>query len=116
VDAHRHRIIIRGGPSEALRAAFGDFDIEPRGADTVLIGELDYSRMREVTMRAKALGLMIVDLSVQDERRDGRRTRAMADCRPGNCLRDRRQAVLEGRLTQLDVPRRPLVVGVDAVG
>jgi hypothetical protein len=67
VDAHRHRIIIRGGPSEALRAAFGDFDIESRGADTVLIGELDYSRMREVTMRAKALGLMIVDLSVQDE-------------------------------------------------
>jgi hypothetical protein len=86
VDAHRHRIIIRGGPSEALRTAFGDFDIESRGADTVLIGELDYSRMREVTMRAKALGLMIVDLSVQDETPDGRRTRAMADCSPSNCL------------------------------
>ena len=33
----------------------------------MLIGELDCSRMREVTMRAKALGLMIVGLSVQDE-------------------------------------------------
>ena len=67
MDAYRHRITIRGGPIEALRAAFGDFYIEPRGADTVLIGELNHSRMRDVAWRAKALGLVIVDLSVQDE-------------------------------------------------
>jgi hypothetical protein len=38
---HRCRITIRGGLDEAGRETFGDFGIEPSGADTVLIGELD---------------------------------------------------------------------------
>jgi uncharacterized protein (UPF0128 family) len=67
VRTHRHRITIRGAPGEALREAFRDFDIELNGADTVLIGELDQSRMRDVLRRVKALGLKVVDLSSQDE-------------------------------------------------
>lgn len=43
---HRCRITIRGGLDDAGREAVGDFDIEPSGADTVLIGELDQSGIR----------------------------------------------------------------------
>jgi len=64
---HRCRITIHGGLDEDGREAFGDFDIEPNGADTVLIGELDQSGLRGVLNRVQALGLRIVDLSGQAE-------------------------------------------------
>ncbi len=59
---HRWRITIRGGLDEAGRKAFGDFDIEPDGVDTVLIGELDQPGLRSLHVRVQALGLQIVDL------------------------------------------------------
>ena len=59
---HRWRITIGGGLDEAGREAFGDFDIEPNGADTVLIGELDQQDLRSLHVRVQALGLQIVDL------------------------------------------------------
>jgi hypothetical protein len=59
---HRRRITIRGGLDDAGREAVGDFDIEPSGADTVLIGELDQSGLRSLYVRVQALGLQIVDL------------------------------------------------------
>jgi hypothetical protein len=59
---HRCRITIRGGLDEAGREAFGDFDIEPNGVDTVLIGELDQPDLRSLHVRVQALGLQIVDL------------------------------------------------------
>jgi len=58
----RCRVTIRGGLDEAGREAFGDFDIEPNGADTVLIGEPDQSGLRSLQVRLQALGLQIVDL------------------------------------------------------
>ena len=59
---HRWRITIRGGLDEGGREAFGDFDIEPDGVDTVLIGELDQPGLRSLHVRVQALGLQIVDL------------------------------------------------------
>jgi len=59
---HHCRITIRGVLDEAGREAFGDFDIEPNGADTVLIGELDQQDLRSLHVRVQALGLQIVDL------------------------------------------------------
>jgi hypothetical protein len=59
---HRCRVTIRGCLDEAGREAFGDFDIEPNGADTVLIGELDQPGLRSLHVRLQALGLQIVDL------------------------------------------------------
>ena len=67
VRAQRHRITISGDLGEAGREAFGDFDIEPRGADTVLIGEVDQPRMRSVLNRVRGFGLKVVDLRIQDE-------------------------------------------------
>lgn len=63
-DVHMHRcqITIRGGLDEAGRETFGDFSIEPSGADTVLIGELDQPGLRSLEVRLQALGLQIVDL------------------------------------------------------
>ncbi len=64
---HRCQITIHGGLGEDDREAFRDFDIEPNGADTVLIGELDQSGLRGVLNRVQALGLRIVDLIGQAE-------------------------------------------------
>ncbi len=59
---HRYRITIAGGLGEIGREAFGDFLIEPNGADTVLIGDLDQAALHGALNRILSLGLELVEL------------------------------------------------------
>ena len=59
---YRYRITISGGLGETLRKAFGDFDIEPEGANTVLTGDLDQAALHGALNRIQSLGLELVEL------------------------------------------------------
>lgn len=58
-----YRIIVSGRLGEAGRVAFEDFRIEPHGANTALIGELDLLGLREVLGRLLGFRLELVELS-----------------------------------------------------
>ncbi len=60
---HRYRITISGGLGETGREAFGEFQIEPNGTDTVLIGDLDQSGLYGALHRIQSLGLELVELT-----------------------------------------------------
>jgi hypothetical protein len=63
VRTHRYRITISGGLGETGREAFGEFQIEPNGANTVLIGDLDQSGLYGALHRIQSLGLELVELT-----------------------------------------------------
>lgn len=60
---HRYKITISGGLGETSREAFGDFQIERNGKNTMLIGELDQSGLYGALNRIQSLGLELVELS-----------------------------------------------------
>jgi len=76
VRKHRYRITLSGGLGETSREAFGDFRIEPNGADTALIGDLNQSGLYGVLGRVQALGLELVELTRLTDNWDLRRHRA----------------------------------------
>jgi len=63
VRTHRYRITISGGLGAMAREAFGDFLIEPNGANTVLIGDMDQAGLFGALHRVLALNLELVALS-----------------------------------------------------
>ena len=60
---HRYRITISGGLGVIACEAFGDFLIEPNGANTVLIGDMDQAALFGALHRILALNLELVALS-----------------------------------------------------
>jgi hypothetical protein len=63
VRTHRYKITISGGLGDTGREAFGDFQIERNGKNTILTGELDQSGLYGALNRIQALGLELVELS-----------------------------------------------------
>jgi len=63
VRTHRYKITISGGLGDAGCEAFGDFQIERNGKNTMLTGELDQSGLYGTLNRIQALGLELVELS-----------------------------------------------------
>ena len=59
---YRYRITVSGGLGETGREAFGDFDIQPEGADTVLSGDLDQAALHGVLDRIGQLGLEPIEV------------------------------------------------------
>jgi len=59
---HRYGITVCGRLDEACREAFGDFDIELDGTDTVLTGDLDQAALCGALNRIAALGLELTRL------------------------------------------------------
>ena len=59
---HRYRITISGGFNEADREAFGDFEIEPDGTNTVLTGDLDQAALYGALNRILSLNLELIEL------------------------------------------------------
>lgn len=60
---HRYEITISDGLGDTGRDAFGDFQIERNGKNTMLTGELDQSGLYGALNRIQALGLELVELS-----------------------------------------------------
>ena len=58
---HRYRITVAGGLDEAGREAFGDFEIEPHGTNTVLTGDLDQAALHGALNRIQSLGLELLE-------------------------------------------------------
>lgn len=61
--SYRYRITVRGGLGEVYRQAFEGFIIDPDGADTTLIGDLDQAALYGTLNRIHSLGLELVKLS-----------------------------------------------------
>ena len=59
---HRYRITISGGLGEIGREAFGDFQIESNGTNTVLTGDLDQAALYGTLNRMLSLGFELVQL------------------------------------------------------
>jgi hypothetical protein len=59
---HRYRITVSGRLDETGREAFGDFDIRPDGADTVLTADLDQAALHGALNRIGQLGLDLVQV------------------------------------------------------
>ena len=59
---HRYRITVSGGLGETIREAFGDFNIRPDGADTVLTANLDQAALHGALNRIRQLGLDVVQV------------------------------------------------------
>ena len=57
---HRYRITVAGVLGETTGAWFEDFQIEPEGSNTVLIGDLDQAGLYGALSRILALGLELV--------------------------------------------------------
>lgn len=62
VRTHSYRIIVAGGLGKIGREAFSDFRIEPDGANTVLIGDLDQAALYGTLNRILGLGLELVEV------------------------------------------------------
>ena len=62
VRTHSYRITIAGGLGEIGREAFGDFQIETDGGDTVLTGYLDQAALYGTLNRILSLGFELVEL------------------------------------------------------
>jgi hypothetical protein len=65
VRTHRYKITVSSGLGDTGRDAFGDFQIERNGKNTMLTGELDQSGLYGALNRIQALGLEVVELSRQ---------------------------------------------------
>jgi hypothetical protein len=59
---HRYRIVLAGELSEAAREAFDGWKIEPVGAQTALIGDMDQAALFGVLDRVRCLGLHLVEV------------------------------------------------------
>ena len=58
-----YEITLRGAAGPTVRAAFADFDLEVRGDQTVLRGEIpDQAALHGVLDRIRALGIEIVEV------------------------------------------------------
>jgi hypothetical protein len=72
VSTHRYRITVCGVLGKTCREAFGDFQIEPDGTDTVLTGELDQAALHGALNRIQALGLELAEVKrLAEPRMDG---------------------------------------------
>jgi hypothetical protein len=60
---HQYRIIVFGALGDAGREAFRDFRIEPDGARTALVGDLDQAALHGAINRILAFGLELIGLS-----------------------------------------------------
>lgn len=67
MGTRRYRITIAGHLGEAGREAFTDFDIERKGPDTVLAGDLDQAALHGALSRILSLGLELVELRRADD-------------------------------------------------
>jgi len=65
--AHRYQITIAGQLGEAAREAFSEFDIEPSGSHSVLVGDLDQAALYGTLNRILSLGLELVELRRADD-------------------------------------------------
>ena len=65
---HRYRIVLAGDLSEAAREAFDGWKIEPVGAETALIGDMDQAALHGVLNRIHCLGLHLVEVCRQATR------------------------------------------------
>jgi hypothetical protein len=63
VRTYCYRITIVGAIGMTCREAFGDFQIEPNGTHTVLIGDMDQPALYGTLNRIQSLGLELVGLS-----------------------------------------------------
>jgi hypothetical protein len=63
VHTYRYRITIVGAIGMTCREAFGDFQIEPNGTNTVLIGDMDQPALYGALNRIQSLGLEHAGLS-----------------------------------------------------
>jgi hypothetical protein len=63
VGIHRYRITVAGVLGETARAWFGDFQTEPVGGNTALIGDLDQADLFGALNRILALGLELVEVT-----------------------------------------------------
>jgi len=59
---HRYRITVSGRLGETIREAFGEFDIRPDGADTVLTANLVQAALHGALNRIGQLGLDLVQV------------------------------------------------------
>jgi len=64
MHTHRYQIIVCGRLGVASREAFRDLHIEPHGADTALIGDLNLSGLDDVLTRIRDLALDLVGLTL----------------------------------------------------
>jgi hypothetical protein len=60
---HRYRVLVAGELNEAARGVFDGWKIEPVGADTALIGDMDQAALHGVLNRVRHLGLDLVEAS-----------------------------------------------------
>jgi hypothetical protein len=63
VRTHRCRITISGKLGEIGLEAFGDFRVEPYGAHTVMVGDLDQAALYGALNRILMLGFELVELA-----------------------------------------------------
>jgi hypothetical protein len=68
VHTHRYQITVSGGLGDVGREVFEDFLIEPRGADTVLVADLDQAALYGALNRIPAFGLELVELNRLNDR------------------------------------------------
>jgi hypothetical protein len=63
VRTHRYRITISGDLGEIGREAFGDFRIEPNGANTTLTGDLDQAALYGALNRILTLNFDLLEVT-----------------------------------------------------
>jgi hypothetical protein len=73
VHPHLYQITISGGLGEFGREAFGDFQIESKGATTVLTGDLDQAALYGALNRIWSLGFELLRLHRLADRVNTRR-------------------------------------------
>lgn len=59
---HRYRIVISGSLGDIGREAFGNFQIEAKGTDTALVGDLDQAALYGTLNRLLTLGFELLEL------------------------------------------------------
>ncbi len=60
---HRYRITISGSLGDLGREAFGEFQIEANGTNTILIGDLDQAALYGTLNRIMSLGFELSELT-----------------------------------------------------
>jgi hypothetical protein len=60
--AYCYRIVVSGRLGVSARTAFDEFEIDIRGSNTALTGELDQSALHGALHRIQSLGLELVEI------------------------------------------------------